>query len=273
MKSTNLRGSRSGGPCPKQASAGSSSMSRRADSRLRGGSEVKARGGSCRPGMPVTRFMLFSTSPTDQRPVGLAPVGHLAGAVTGHVQDGEARHLVALAQGAIDLVRRPGHQAVVDPVDHRVGHPAQDVAVLHRRDVALRAPQRNPERLADAPARALVVGVGVRERVRAQWMAAKLAQDAPVRELRPGIDQNIVEHIDVDGIRRDSAELPHPVRERLHEPNLAQSQPTRLRSPAPRRAARTARSSVTASGGAVCCGAGSSRGTSGVSAIWPSGIR
>src|SRR5919197_2702264 len=56
-------GSRSGGPWPKHTTAGSSAASLRMDSRLRAESSLKASGGACRPGLPVSGWRLKNTSP------------------------------------------------------------------------------------------------------------------------------------------------------------------------------------------------------------------
>ena len=110
-------GSRSGGPWPKQTSAGSSAASLRADSRLRAGSGVKipwARGG------PAYRSHVHVVEHVaeHEHAVGLAPVRDVAGRVPRHVEHREPRDLVALAQAPVDLARRarPGARQAVDPV-------------------------------------------------------------------------------------------------------------------------------------------------------------
>ena len=59
--------------------------------------------------------------------------------------------------------------------------------------VALPAPQRDLEPFADRVARALVVGVGVGERVRGQGPSADLAHDALLGLARGGVDQHVAD--------------------------------------------------------------------------------
>ena len=63
---------------------------------------------------------------------------------------------------------------------------------------------------------ALVVGVGVRERVGRQGASAQLAQDPPLGLARRGVDQHVAREVDVDRVGREALQLEHAVREVLH---------------------------------------------------------
>ncbi len=78
-------GSRSGGPWPKQMSAGRSSARRRAESRLRAGSMLKPAGGSCRPAPAGGQVHAVEHVAGDQHAVGLAPQRDVPDRVTGRV--------------------------------------------------------------------------------------------------------------------------------------------------------------------------------------------
>ena len=100
-------GSRSGGPWPKSTSSGSRAARRRALSRLRRGSRVRIRGGSCRPGAVVSDVQVEEDVAGDQRAVALAPEGEVAVGVSRRLEHDEAvAEVVALAQRAGD--GRPG---------------------------------------------------------------------------------------------------------------------------------------------------------------------
>ena len=175
-------GSRSGGPWPKQTSAGSSAASLRADSRLRAGSGVKIAFGSWRPGMPVQHVHVVEHVAEHEHAVGLAPVGDVARRVARHVEHLEAGDLVALAQ-------RAGRPCAAGPAQTRVEHAVDPVVRAGRsRRSPSRATSRSPHQsgmpsaLADLLARALVVGVGVGERVRASpggpWSCRRIRRPA-----------------------------------------------------------------------------------------------
>ena len=91
-----------------------------------------------------------------------------------------------------------------------------EVAGLHRVGVALAAPQLDTEPLADLLARALMIRVGVGERMGRDPVAFDLAEDAPSREPRPGIHQHVAHQEDVDRVRRKAAQLPEVVRYLFH---------------------------------------------------------
>ena len=122
----------------------------------------------------------------DQDPVGLPPEDDMSGAVPGRVDHPEAADLVALFDHPVDLVAR----AVEDPPEE-VGHEhvglalVDQLGVLGRGYVELRAEEGNAELLADVAARALVVGVGMGEGVGGDLMPVELLQDPPVDWRQP----------------------------------------------------------------------------------------
>jgi hypothetical protein len=68
--------------------------------------------------------------------------------------------------------------------------------------VALAAPERDPERLADGVAGAVVVGVGMGQRVGGDTASLELAQDAPASAGGARVDQYVADQVDVDGVAR-----------------------------------------------------------------------
>ena len=174
-------------PWPKHASAGSQRGQPArglAVARRVGREDVAAAraGRGCRS----CTFMLLSTSPristrSDSRQKATWPREW-----PGRLEHGEAGDLVALAAARA----RPGGAG---PVQKRACKRVDPAAApcglliapgrLHRRHVVLPAPQRDPQLLADRVAGALVVGVGVGQRVRGDRPAGDLAHDPP---LAPG---------------------------------------------------------------------------------------
>ena len=63
---------------------------------------------------------------------------------------------------------------------------------------------------------ALVVWVGVGEGVSGDRMAVDPAQDATGGVARGGVDEHVLDDVDVDGVRRKAADLPDAVGELLH---------------------------------------------------------
>ena len=147
-------GLRSGRPCPKQTSSGSSAASRRIDSRLRTGSGVKNELGSCRPGNAGDRVDVREHVAADQRAVGLAPERDVAGRVPGDLEHLEpARRCRPPAAGARPGVAGPGS---VSPISGLIGCSGwrsmiRPSSIASASSVA--APQRDAERVADLVAR------------------------------------------------------------------------------------------------------------------------
>src|SRR4051812_3645578 len=132
----------------------------------------------------------------------------------------EAGHLVALAQTPRHGVRRPAPEAIDQPVDPVVRLRLLDRALLHRIGVGLAAPERDAERLADLLARALVVRVGVRERVRRDLAVLELAQDARAGASGGGVYQHVADHVDVHRVARTPVQEPEVVSQLAHGPSL-----------------------------------------------------
>ena len=65
--------------------------------------------------------------------------------------------------------------------------------------------------------RALVVGVHVGERVGAHRAPLQLAQDAPARLSRSGVDQHVAHEVDVDRVPRPAVEQEEAVGDALHQ--------------------------------------------------------
>ena len=118
----------------------------------------------------------------DEDAVGLAPEGDVAGGVAGDVEDLEAGDLVALAQLAVYGVAGTGAGAEEELGERVVGLALADqLRVLGGVGVGLADPERDRELGADPVADALVVGVGVGERVGRDLVALQLLEDAAAR--------------------------------------------------------------------------------------------
>jgi len=156
----------------------------------------------------------------DQDPVALAPQGDVPGRVAGRLQDREPRHLVPFAQRAGDRVSLTQRQARGQPCDHALarapGGTCAHAARLHGGHLGLAAPQRNGQNLADGVTGALVIGVGVRERVCKDGAPAQLAQDPPLGPARTGVDQHVVEQVHVDRVGRQPVQLEEVFRQPSH---------------------------------------------------------
>jgi hypothetical protein len=59
--------------------------------------------------------------------------------------------------------------------------------------VPLAAPKRDIERIADGMARAIVVGMGVGQRMRSYAMPRELTEDAPMVKHGTGVDEDIAD--------------------------------------------------------------------------------
>ena len=153
-----LAGSRSGGPWPKQTSAGSSAAMRRADSRLSATSGLKDQERLADRAAQQERVEAPHHVAAQQRAVRLAPEGDVAGGVARRLEHREAGDLVALAQPPRDRMRGRARDHAPALPDH--------LALLDGLHVGGAAPQRDAEPVADRVARAVVVGMRVRERVR-----------------------------------------------------------------------------------------------------------
>ena len=151
------------------------------------------------------------------RDTSLWPEGNVAGGVTRHVEHLKARNLVSFAQLAVDRVRRPGAGAEEELGERVVGLPlADELWVLGGVGVGLPHPVGDRELGADAVACALVIGMGVGERVRGDLAALELLEDAAAVVARGGVDEDILEQVGVDRVRREARELPDAVSELLH---------------------------------------------------------
>src|SRR5919204_6332454 len=99
-------------------------------------------------------------------------------------------------------MRRARPEALENAVDRMLL--LAEVSRLHRVDIRLAAPQREPESLADRVAGALVVGVAVGERVRGDPPSGDLAHDPAPRVTRGRVHQHVAHQVDVDGAGRKS---------------------------------------------------------------------
>src|SRR3984957_638626 len=114
----------------------------------------------------------------------------MAGRVAGDLEHREAGDLVALAQRARDRMRWTGPEALLKGVQ-----PARRLAVgdrsgsLHRVHVLASAPKRDLQPFADRVTRALVVGMRMRQRVRAELAPFQLVHDPRLGLARAGVDQ------------------------------------------------------------------------------------
>ena len=89
----------------------------------------------------------------------------------------------------------------VDPVADLL-----EVAALHRVGVVARRTRAGcSSSLADLLARALVVGVRVRQGVGAHLVAAHLPQDPPAGVARRGVHDHVAHQVDVDRVGRKAA--------------------------------------------------------------------
>jgi hypothetical protein len=137
--------------------------------------------------------------------------------MAGGVDHPEPGHLVALLKDAVNLARG------TRPVAH--DHPVHEVALmfgwrhrpaaLHRVDVVRVACERYVARLAHLRDRALVIGMGVRQRDDREPPILDLTADPAPRAPRGGVDQHVLREIDVDPVGRQTPELPQIGRELL----------------------------------------------------------
>jgi hypothetical protein len=99
--------------------------------------------------------------------------------------------------GEGELVEQLPHQALA----------GRGALALDDGRVLVPAPERDPERLADGVARAVVVRVGVGEGVRRDRPAFELAQDALAVGLGARVDQDVTDQVDVDPVAGPAAKL------------------------------------------------------------------
>ena len=159
--------SRHGRPWPKTVSDGRSAATRRIEARLRSGSSVNSRGGSCRPGRPVDRMAAEEHVAGDQHAVVLAPEREVAGGVAGRLERDEAGvQRVALAQLAVDRDARPGPVLELPAGDDVGRRQRADGAGAQLVGLGRRAPERHAQGGDQLGAGALVVAVAVGDRVR-----------------------------------------------------------------------------------------------------------
>ena len=111
----------------------------------------------------------------------------------------------------------PVHRGPTSTAEPVRGHPCHDQSLgLHRRGVALAAPERQPERLADRVAGALVVGMRVRERMGQELPPAELPQDPPPRKPGRRVDQHASHHVDIERVRREAVKELEVLGQALH---------------------------------------------------------
>ena len=173
----------------------------------------------------------------DQRPVGLTPVGDVAGGVAGDVEDGEPGYVVPFTQRSFHRVRLGKGKPVEQPCSAALA--GCGALALHDLCVVCAAPQGDFELVAYGVARPVVVRVGVGEGVRFDAAPGELAQDAPAVAGGAGVDQDVTGQVDVDRVARPAAELEEVVGDPLD--GAAAYAPTRSRAPStPSRAAQCA---------------------------------
>jgi hypothetical protein len=163
----------------------------------------------------------------DQRAVGLAPVGDVAGRVAGDVQDGEACYFVSFAEAALHGVRL-GRGEPVEQLGCAALRGWRTLA-LGSACVSFSTPKRDVEGLADRVARAVVVRVGVGERVCGDGAAGQLAEDALAVAGGAGVDEDVAGQVHIDRVARPAAELEDVVGDPVD--GAAAYAPTRSRAP------------------------------------------
>ena len=147
----------------------------------------------------------------DEDAVRLAPVGNVTWGVAGDLDDREPGYLVALPQDAVDTPAEPRPVPQGQPRQRVFGRSLGDQRrVLGRGGVALGDPERDRERLANLLRGALVVGVDMGEGVRGDTPALQLAQDPSRGVPCRGVDEDVLDEVRVDGVRREAGEQPDP---------------------------------------------------------------
>ncbi len=128
--------------------------------------------------------------------------------MAGYLQHLETGDVVALVQPPGHRMGRAGPEALLKAVDQRwVLKPGDPAGRLHRVRVAGTAQQRDSQFRADGVACALVVWVGVCQRVRRDRMTRDLPQDPAPRMAGSCVDQHIAREVDVDRVARTTVEL------------------------------------------------------------------
>ena len=142
----------------------------------------------------------------DERAVALAPEGEVAVGVPRRLEHDEAvAEVVALVQRAGD-----GHRLVVGQAGHRGPGPRVGRARapgLHVGAIALADPDRELERVDQAPGAARVIGVAVGQRVGADGVAAQRLDQALRRALGAGVDDDVAEQVGVDPVARGQRDV------------------------------------------------------------------
>ena len=155
----------------------------------------------------------------DQGPICLAPERHVAGGVSGGVEDGEpGRQRIALAERSRDrrALKPSGSlddRGEMEPFDRRRGI---GPAGLGGRAVRRAAPHRDPELLHEPLHPAGVVGVRMGQRDGRDGPAVEHPGDLAGRLLDAGVDQHIADQIGVDAVARDERQLPDIIRDLEH---------------------------------------------------------
>ena len=142
----------------------------------------------------------------------------MADGMAGDVEDLEAGDLVALVQLAVDRMAGADEELDVE-AGHRVAGLAlaNEVGVLGGIGVALADPQGDVQGAADLVGGALVVRVGVGQRVGGDLVGADLLEDLAARVAGAGVDQHVLDQVGVDRVgEEERVEVPHLVGDLLH---------------------------------------------------------
>jgi adenine phosphoribosyltransferase len=167
----------------------------------------------------------------DQDAVGLAPEGDVACGVAGDVEDLEAGDLVALVEVAVDGVAGADEDLDVEAGNRVVWLAlADEVGVLGGVGVALGDPEWDVQGAADLVRGALMVGMGMRERVGGDLVRSELAENLAGAVTGAGVDEDVLDQVGVDRIREEEGvEVPDPVGDLLHARSLSCRAMTDLR--------------------------------------------
>ena len=127
----------------------------------------------------------------------------MAGRVPRHVEDLEAGDLVALAQPPRDRMAGPAQARAITLLS---GCLTARSCRSPSRPRPARRTQSMPSRSQTSLARALVVGVGMGERVGGDLAALDLADDPPPGQAGAGVDEDVAHQVDVDPVGREAAQ-------------------------------------------------------------------
>ena len=188
------------GPWPGRIRLGLSSASLRIERRFSAGSGVKFVGRLREPGSAGGVADVADHVAADRHPVGVAEEDHLAAGVPGGVDDAEAGDLVALAQHAVDLVRRALPRSRV--MSRLTGLLGAASCTGRRPSIASTSSAWQASgiaaRLADGLGDALVVGVDVGQRQHRDLAALDLGKIRRRSQLRPASIRTSLGEVDVD---------------------------------------------------------------------------